>query len=233
MNREGVPACASIARHQKLLSSLGMHRIGFIKQSFPVFLLPLTVAILGLATAHAERGPKVGGELTCSGPVTNKDTGESLYERYGKQVSLGDFQDRNYNSFIEVELFASTEANLEVKLEDNDFVKNVAAVEVSSGATAWSVSGVKIGMSLEAVAAINGGPFKLKMTDHDSEGTGIFSGGRLEKLDGGCRLDVLFTGSYDPKILPLIAGKEISSDNPDLVKEHPHVTQLSLSWPRR
>jgi hypothetical protein len=71
------------------------------------------------------------------------------------------------------------------------------------------------------------------MTDHNTEGTAIFSGGRLEKLDGGCHLDLLFAGYYDPKIRPLIGGKEISSDNPILLKQRPPVAQFSLSWPAR
>lgn len=203
-----------------------------MKQQLCIFLLPLIVATFGLGTAHAADAPKVGGELTCSGPVSSKDTGESLYERFGEQARLSEFDDENNNSSIEVALFSS-EAQLDVKLEDNDFVKNVAAVEVSSSVPAWSVNGVKIGMSLEDVAAINGGQFKLKMTDDDIEGNGVFSGGRLEKLDGGCRLNVTFTGSYDLKIQQLLSGKEISSDSPDLVKQRPTVSQLSLSWSRR
>jgi hypothetical protein len=202
-----------------------------MKQQLRIFLLPMAFMLLGPGAAHAGDAPKIGGELTCSGPVSRKDTGESLYQRFGDAAGLNSFQDRNYNSFVEVELFSDTEAHLDVKLEDNDFVKNVAVVEV--GRTAWSVKGLKVGMSLEEVAAVNGGPFKFVMTDSDIEGNGTFPGGRLDRLDGGCRLKVMFALSYDPKIARSIRGKEISSDNADLVKLHPTVGQLSILWPRR
>jgi hypothetical protein len=201
-----------------------------VKQRLRI-LFSLALAILGPGTAHAEEVPKVGGELTCSGPVSNRDTGESLYQRYGQEASLGEFQDRNYNSFIEVWLFSSTEAHLDVKLEDNDFVKNVAAVEVRT--TAWSVGGLKVGMSLEEVTAVNGAPFKFQLTGSDIEGKGTFQGGRLDTLDGGCRPKVVFTLRYDIKIARSIRGKEISSDHPQLTKLNPVVSELSLLWPRR
>ena len=194
-------------------------------------LLPLILAALGLGPAHAADAPRIGGELTCNGPVSDKDTGESLYQRYGEQATLGDFRDPNYNSFIEVELFSS-EAQLDVKLADDDFVKNVVAVEVSPGVTAWSVNGVKMGMSLEDVAAINGGPFKFWMTGLDTKGSATFPGGRLDKLDGGCRLKVGFAFDDHNKIAQTLSGKEISSDNQELQKLRPTVSELSILWPR-
>jgi hypothetical protein len=102
-----------------------------MKQPPPICVLSLTLAVMGLAITRAEGDPKVGGELSCSSPVSSRDTGESLYQRYGEEADLGEFNDGNNNSFIEVKLFSS-EAQLDVKFENNDFVKNVRAVEVLS-----------------------------------------------------------------------------------------------------
>jgi hypothetical protein len=163
--------------------------------------------------------------------VSNSDTGESLYQRYGEQARLSDFSDRNNNSFIDVAIFSTTDANLDVKLEDNDFFKHVRAVEVRN--VAWSVGGLKVGMSLAEVAAVNGGPFQFEMTDSDVEGNGVFQGGRLDRLDGGCRLRVVFALSYDIKTAQSIREKETFSDHPKLMKLNPVVSELSLTWPRR
>lgn len=182
-----------------------------------------------LGSAHAEDVPKLGGELTCRGPVTDKDTGESLYQRYGEQAVVREFPVGEYDYIIGVELFPYTDAPFDVKLVDSDFLENVASIEVRN--TAWSVEGLKIGMSLDEVAAANGRPFELRLTDDEFAGDGTFQGGRLDKLDGGCRLKVLFT--IPDELQRSFNGKQISSDSPELVKPHPAVSALALSWPRR
>lgn len=184
---------------------------------------------IGVETALAQAASPRGGNLTCSGPVSNKDTGESLYSQYGEDASLNSFNDRGNNSFIEVDLF-SAEALLIARFENNDFVKPVAAIEIGWNATAWWMAGLKVGMSLEEVAAINGKPFTLEMTNYDLIANVGFSDGRLAKLDGGCRLRVEFMIGNDIKIPDSINFSKVSSDHPELVKTHPTVSKLTLIW---
>jgi len=42
------------------------------------------------------RRTETGGECTCSGPVSNKDTRKSLCRRDGGKASLGDFDDSSH-----------------------------------------------------------------------------------------------------------------------------------------
>lgn len=99
---------------------------------------------------------------------------------------------------------------------------------IAAKASHWNVAGVTLGSSLAEVQKINGKPFLINEFGTDAGGfVANWKGGTLSRPLGGCRFGVRFGRDDDHSP----SGDRISSDNAELVKWGPVVTQIELIFP--
>jgi hypothetical protein len=95
--------------------------------------------------------------------------------------------------------------------------------------------GVKVGMGIDEVQALNGEPFTLQGFYWDYGGAAGFQTGKLANLPGGCFMSLMFNPSVeelDQATSDAISGdRELTSDMPEFKVAKPVVQEVSLGYP--
>ena len=79
--------------------------------------------------------------------------------------------------------------------------------------SAWTVQGLRVGMSIAEVEQLNGGPFMLGgFNDMERGGVADWQGGKLTLSSGPCRIDVQF--SRNQLGVPLTLNDPLESEGP-------------------
>jgi hypothetical protein len=172
------------------------------------------------------------GAITCSSPVAASDSAKSLLQRYGQEAVIQDdlytgVEDITYKGVVL--LPQTTDWRIEVSFTDDTMGRVSGLTLIAAKASHWNVAGVTLGSSLAEVQKINGKPFLINEFGTDAGGfVANWKGGTLSRpLPGGCRVGVRFGKDDDHSP----SGDRISSDNAELVKWGPVVTQIELIFP--
>ena len=177
--------------------------------------------------------PLLADEITCANwPATT--TLDQIKAKYGaKNVVTADLPGAEGETYKGTVVFAKDKAKrFEVTWWDEDKLATFGGVTVAKDST--GPFGLKLGMSIKDVQKINGKAFNLSGFDWDYGGAPDFTGGKLEKLDGGCYISMTFatTKQTDEKTYNQVAGdKTIRSDMKAIDKVKPVITALSITWP--
>jgi hypothetical protein len=187
-------------------------------------ILPCLVLACGATAA-------TGAELTCEG-VFGADTSEArLVEAFGREnVVTGEVPGPEGTTMIATTVYpGDPERAFQAVWWNEETLTDLSFVTVPANDTA--PGGVRIGMGIEEVEALNGEPFTVLGFSWDYGGSAGFQSGKLSGLPGGCHLSLTFEPAAE-SISPAVEGDiEISSDLPELREARPQVVELSLGYP--
>jgi hypothetical protein len=189
----------------------------------------LLLPVLLLAT------PAFADQLTCDGPFAADSSEAKLVEAFGKDnVVTGEVPGPEGSTVLATTIFPNDpERKIEVGWWDEDNLTQLAYFTVPSGDIA--PQGVKTGMTVKEVEALNGVPFEMQGFWWDYGGYANFTGGKLGAADTGCMVSVRFApkDEYPADLnVDAISGEvQVPSSEPLLETLDVRVESLSVSYP--
>lgn len=186
-------------------------------------------AMLSGGVAVAQDLPR-GGDITCEGPFSSKDTGESLLARFGPQAGIMEVPDLSGEAGDTLVLYpGDRSARLEAGDANGNGTGGITSLTVKGPDTVWTVGGLRIGTSLNKLTDINGGP--LKLTGFWQEQETVFTMTASMPL-GECNVDiVMFAPDGMTTMHPLYGLENIQSNDPRLGEFRLKIDQLIIMWP--
>jgi len=189
----------------------------------------ILVPLLLLAT------PTVAAQLTCDGPFAADSSEARLVESFGRDnVVTGDIPGPEGSIILATTVFPNDpEKQMEFGWWDEAGLTQLAYFTVP--ANDMAPQGVKAGMTVKEVEALNEGPFDLQGFWWDYGGYANFTGGRLGAPEQGCLVSVRFAPTADyPQDLNVdaISGEmTVPSTEPLLEEVDARVESVSVSYP--
>lgn len=187
-------------------------------------------AVLALTAA-----PALAGQLACDGPFAIDSSEARLVEAFGRDnVVTGEVDGPEGTTMIATTVFPDDpERRFQAVWWDDETLSDpsfftLARADIAPG-------GLRIGMPLAEVEALNGEPFTMLGFGWDYGGAASFASGRLSALPGDCLLSV----SFDPTrplpegtdAEPIEGDKEVASDLPLLRAVEPVVYEVRFGYP--
>jgi hypothetical protein len=186
-------------------------------------------AVLMLTTA-----PVLAEEIGCEGVFNENATLAEIEAVFGKaNVVTGEVPGPEGTVMIATTIYPNDpERTMQVRWWDEQSVTYLAGVTLAKGDT--GPGGVKVGMPIEEVEAINGEPFGLMGFYWDYGGNAGFQSGKLSELPGGCYLGLQFGPTLErvpPDIEMAISGDiELRSNQPEVLAAKVAVYEVNLSY---
>lgn len=191
-------------------------------------LLLLPALILAATPALAE-------QLTCDGPFAADSSEAKLVEAFGKEnVVTGEVPGPEGSTVLATTVFPNDETRkIEVGWWDEEGLTQLAYFTIPSADI--SPQGVKTGMTVKEVEALNGAPFEMQGFWWDYGGYANFSGGKLGAPEEGCIVSVRFAPAGESPAdlnVEAVSGEVmVPSSEPLLEKLDVRVESLSVSYP--
>lgn len=179
--------------------------------------------------------PAFADQLVCDGPFAPDSSEAKLVEAFGRQnVVTGEVPGPEGSTMLATTIFPNDEERkIEVGWWDEENLTQLAYFTVPPGDT--SPQGVRIGMTVKEVEALNEGPFEMQGFWWDYGGYANFSGGRLGVPEEGCLVSVRFApiAEYPADLnVDAVAGEVlVPSTEPLLDQLDVRVESLSVSYP--
>ncbi len=179
--------------------------------------------------------PVLAAEIGCDGVFNASTTLADIEAAYGKDnVVTGEVPGPEGMTYVATTIYpGDAEREMQVRWWDEDAVKDFAGVTLGKGDT--GPLGIKVGMSVEEVEAINGEPFGFFGFFWDYGGGGSFQSGKLAEVPGGCIVNVRMTPTLDPlpeDISNAISGdRELRSDQKEVRAAKVVVEEINLNVP--
>ncbi|MCG7393892.1 hypothetical protein MHY87_13355 [Microvirga sp. ACRRW] len=174
--------------------------------------------------------------LKCEGPFAKDTSHKRLVEAFGpSNVTLESIYGAEGIEMKASVIFpADHERRVEVMWWDEESRSRPSFIQVAG--TGWTgTQGVRVGMSLSEVEAINGKPFSLYGFSWDYGGTAVdWKKGRLAEALGGCTLRVVFAPDENTSEAALnrVGGDTVfSSSSKGMRAVKPRVQRLSVGYP--
>jgi hypothetical protein len=106
---------------------------------------------------------------------------------------------------------------------------------VITGASRWlAPRGLRLGMTMAEIEKRNGKPFRLAGFGGDYGGSvSDWDGGKLDQLDGGCRMGMRFVAAAKtaPEALGKVGGDQpFSSKDAEMRAVKPHVSEIIVGY---
>lgn len=113
--------------------------------------------------------------------------------------------------------------------------RRIPEVRIWADESTWrTTEGIGMGMSIERIVELNGKPFDLSGFGWDYGGISKgFTGGKLDRLPGGCLLTLGFNASHDApgEAYDKVTGDEtFSSADPNMRAVKPKVMTITIGW---
>lgn len=178
--------------------------------------------------------PAMAADIACEGPFAADSSEARLIEVFGKDnVVTGDVPGPEGSTVLATTIFPNDPAKtIEFGWWDEEKHERVAYFTVPPGDTA--PGGLRKGLTVKEVEALNGGPFQLYGFFWDYGGAAIFDGGKLAPPEGGCSVSVRFAvGDYpaDLNVDAISGDMQISSSEPLLEKVDARVDTVTVGYP--
>lgn len=179
--------------------------------------------------------PLLAEEIGCEGVFRQDATLADIEAAFGKEnVVTGEVPGPEGTTMIATTIYPSDpQRKMEVRWWDEENVKFFAGVTLAEGDT--GPHGVKVGMPIEEVEAINGEPFGLFGFFWDYGGGAGFDSGVLSQIPGGCYLNVRLSPTRenlpDDLYLKISGDVELRSDMPELREAKVAVWEVNLGYP--
>lgn len=189
----------------------------------------LLLPVLVLAT------PAFADEIKCEGAFAADSSARRLEEIYGKDnVVTGETDGPEGSTYIATTVFPNDPAKTMIfGWWDEEAHRDLANVTLPPGD---SIAGLKEGMTVKEVEALNGEPFIMTGFWWDYGGYASFQSGALSSIEGGCNLSVSF--APDESIVtdgidldPVSGDREVPSGEPLLEKLNVRVQAFSIGYP--
>jgi hypothetical protein len=191
--------------------------------------------ILVACCASLAGAPAFADEIDCEAVFTRDATHETIAASFGADnVKIDDIPGAEGEVLTGTIVYPDDpNRRLQVAWQDEAMRDPIVMVTERSG---WRVGGVKIGLSLAELEALNGGPFELLGFDWDYGGGVVdWRGGRLgEPLPGGCALSVTLArddSASDEAANKVSGDQRFSSDSADMRAVKPVVVEIVASHP--
>jgi hypothetical protein len=158
------------------------------------------------------------------GPIKADDSEATIIAKIGgEQVERGDFMLGEGESIRVTYLFPSTENELILLWDQEDF-KTLREIRIRKTGSKWKLSnGLGVGTPLKEVAKANNGPFLLSGFEWDYAGTSLnWQGGSLSP-------DLVLIFDTPPKVHKTLVGDHsISSDESHMARANPKVKTIRV-----
>lgn len=189
---------------------------------------------LGLCAFLVLVTPTLAEEIACEGAFGIDSSEARLIEIYGADnVWTGTVPGPEGTKMLATEVFRdSPKKRLQFVWWDEESRKDPSYIEL--GAKMSTPGGVRAGMSVAAVEALNGEPFKLSGFGWDYGGSAGFDSGNLADLPGDCLLSLSFSPTDYPAghDYDSITGDiEVQSDNPLLETVGAKLDWVAVGYP--
>lgn len=178
--------------------------------------------------------PAMAADIACDGPFAGDSSEARLIETFGKDnVVTGDVPGPEGSTVLATTVFPNDPAKtIEFGWWDEEKHERVAYFTVPPGDTA--PGGLKQGLTVKEVEALNGGPFQMFGFFWDYGGAAIFEGGKLAPPADGCIVSARFAvGDYpaDLNVDAISGDMQISSTEPLLEKVDARVDTVTVGYP--
>ena len=178
--------------------------------------------------------PVMAADIACEGPFAGDSSEARLIESFGKEnVVTGDVPGPEGSTVLATTVFPNDPTKtIEFGWWDEEKHERVAYFTVPPGDTA--PGGLRKGLTVKEVEALNGGPFRLYGFFWDYGGAAIFEGGKLAPPEGRCSVSVRFAvGDYpaDLNVDAISGDMQISSSEPLLEKVDARVDTVTIGYP--
>jgi hypothetical protein len=207
-----------------------------VKRRLSLFVsVALAILVAGPGNGVLSAEMPRGGDVGCKWPINPDETGQSILKRYGKQASVAVIADLDGEQAPGLLLYPEDpKLHLEISWFGDVIRTKPKGLRLVEKNSKWTVFGLRVGMTLEEVAAANGGSLELWGFEQLGDGgrKAAFGDFRPGKLEGGCKVTVVFMAAEENTVIPepLYGLQHIASDNPELLKLKPILTDLLLSW---
>lgn len=197
--------------------------------------MPVRAAATTMFALMLTAVPALAEEIGCEGVFNQNATLAEIEAAFGKEnVVTGEVPGPEGMTMVATTIYPDDPARkMEVRWWDEVNVTHFAGVTIAEGDS--GPLGVRAGMTIGEVEALNGEPFGLMGFFWDYGGGAGFDSGALSDLPGGCYLGLRFSPTRDelPEDLSLkISGDvELRSDMPELVEAAVAVYEVNLSYP--
>lgn len=173
--------------------------------------------------------------LACSGPFAKDSSHAKLQQAFGSQfVAIQKVDGAEGETFEASVLYRSEPSRrLEVTWQDDKKRSGLSSASAKKPSTWTGPEGIRIGMTLDEVAKINGQPFKLNGFEWDYGGYVVDLKGKLASLPGGCGLMLRFSPGMTldaKKHAGLIGEKKLSSSDAKLLTVKPVLVSWSVGY---
>lgn len=197
--------------------------------------MPVRVATTAAFALLLSSAPLLAAEIGCEGVFSQNTTLADIEAAFGKDnVVTGEVPGPEGTTMIATTIYPNDPARkMEARWWDEENLEYFAGVTLAESDT--GPHGVKIGMPIEELEAINGEPFSLFGFFWDYGGGAGFDSGVLSEIPGGCYLNVRLSPTREnlPDDLSLaISGDiELRSDMPELREAKVAVWEVNLGYP--
>lgn len=197
---------------------------------FRLYLLAAISALLACGAASAlEKGVPRGGDITCKGPFSNRDTGRELLALYKGNARVEPTADITGEQFDGLFLFPNDRhARLALDERSGRGYDRLQEISLYERDSIWTIGGLRVGMTLAEVNKANGGPLNMS-------GIQQMTGTRFSIVawipDGDCTVSIVFDTPENAHFDHPLYGVEIKSDDPRLVPLNLRVDELGLTLP--
>jgi hypothetical protein len=179
--------------------------------------------------------PAIAAELACEG-VFGIDTSEARFvETFGREnVITGEVPGPEGTTMIGTTVYpGDPEREFQAVWWDEETLTDLSFVTVPAADTA--PGGLRLGMSLEEIEALNGEPFTILGFSWDYGGSASFQSGKLSGLPGGCHLSLMFEPTVElpagTDSAPIEGDIEVLSTLPLLRQVEPRIAELMFGYP--
>lgn len=191
-------------------------------------------ALSAIAVLLVGTVPGLAEEIGCEGVFNQDATLAEIEAAFGKEnVVTGEVPGPEGTTMIATTIYpGDPERTMQVRWWDEENVAYLAGVTLAK--TDTGPGGVRIGMPIEEVQAINGEPFGLMGFYWDYGGSAGFQSGKLSGLPGGCYLGLQFSPTLETlpeDVSYAISGDiELRSDQPEVLAAKVAVWEVNLSY---
>lgn len=202
-------------------------------------LLALSALLLATTATHAQQvaPPSAAAplNLACGGPFAKDSSHAKLQQAFGaSNVTIQKVDGAEGEIFEASVLYRADPARrLEVTWNDDNKRSGLSSASVKKPSTWTGPEGIRIGMTLDEVAAINGQAFNLNGFEWDYGGYVVDLKGKLATLPGGCSMTLRFSPGMAldaKKHAGLIGEKKLSSSDAKLLAVKPLLTNWSIGY---
>ncbi len=199
-----------------------------------VLLLGLVVGCASPTAADGATAPGVVvGELLClSGAFSANASRDSFIAAYGAENVTSESLEDEGGEYVSTTVFGG-DRRLNLRWKNDSTLSEPASISVAGDTSAWTgPHGLSLGMTLEDLERLNGGPFEILGFGWDYGGQiWDMRGGEINRdVAGGCRLFVFF-GTTEEPTGDLIGDRAIMSSDPALRAMQPTVRLITYRYP--